>query len=52
MNFLVQEAYNDGCDYFYRINDDSQFLTETVQKQQMQPGKRFEFLITTGKFLP
>jgi hypothetical protein len=27
MNFLSREAYNAGCDFMYRINDDTEFLT-------------------------
>lgn len=27
MNYLAQEAFNDGCDYMYRINDDTELLT-------------------------
>lgn len=27
MNFLSREAYNDACDFMYRINDDTEFLT-------------------------
>jgi hypothetical protein len=28
MNTLSQEAYQDGCEYMYRINDDTEFLTQ------------------------
>jgi len=27
MNFLSREAYDDKCDFMYRINDDTEFLT-------------------------
>lgn len=39
MNFLSQEAFNDGCDYFYRINDDTMFLTEKA-RDKLKDGKR------------
>lgn len=27
MNFLSRQAYNDGCEFIYRINDDTEFVT-------------------------
>ena len=29
MNFLSRKAYNDGCDFMYRINDDTELLTSS-----------------------
>lgn len=44
MNFIITEAFNDGCDYVFNINLDDYYSTNRIEKQIEHLNKGFHIV--------